>query len=297
MKVLITGSSGFLGQVLVDKFKDTKEVKTLSRQQDSDFVVDIVKPFSGLPYFDRVLHCAGKAHTIPKNEHESKAFFEVNVEGTKNLLNALELATPKQFVLVSTVAVYGLEEGNLVNECHPLFGSSPYAKSKILAEELVLEWGKKYDVNILILRLPLIVGKNPPGNLGKMIQALRSGRYVTIGKGDARKSMILASNLAIFLESLNLNLKGIYNLTDGYHPSFSELEQFICRQFAKRKPYRIPLRLAKVIGKIGDKIPLFPVKSNTIDKIIKELTFDDAKAIKEINWRPQSVLQNLILTN
>lgn len=297
MKVLITGSSGFLGQVLVDKFKATKEVKTLSRQQDSDFVVDIVKPFSDLPYFDRVFHCAGKAHSIPKNEHESKAFFEVNVEGTRNLLNALELATPKQFVLVSTVAVYGLEEGTLVNECHPLFGTAPYAKSKILAEELVLDWGKKNDVNILILRLPLIVGKNPPGNLGKMIQGLRSGRYVTIGKGDARKSMILASNLAVFLESLNLNLKGIYNLTDGCHPSFSELEQLICRQLAKRKPYRIPLRLAKVIGKIGDIIPLFPVKSNTIDKIVKELTFDDAKAIKEINWRPQSVLQNFKLTN
>jgi len=178
-----------------------------------------------------------------------------------------------------------------------LLGSTPYAKSKILAEELVLDWGKKHDVNILILRLPLIVGQNPPGNLGKMIQAMKAGRYVTIGRGDSRKSMILASNLANFLESLNLDCKGIYNLTDGYHPSFNELEQLFFQQLAMPKPYRIPLGLAKLIGKIGDIIPFSAVKSKTIHKIIKELTFDDTKAVKEINWRPQSILQNFKITN
>jgi len=178
-----------------------------------------------------------------------------------------------------------------------LLGSTPYAKSKILKEELVMDWGEKNKVNILILRLPLVVGQNPPGNLGKMIQAIRAGRYVTIGKGDARKSMILATDLGDFLESANLDLNGTYNLTDGYHPSFKELEQLICRQLGKRKPYIIPLELARLIGKIGDIFHFFPVKSKTIDKMIKELTFDDTKARKEINWKAQSVLENFKLRN
>lgn len=297
MKTLVTGASGFLGQILVNKLSSTSEVKSLSKSQGNDFVVDMVKPFSALPSFDRVIHCAGKAHSIPKSEQESKAFFEVNVKGTQNLLNALELTPPKQIVLVSTVAVYGLEEGNQINESHPLLGSTPYAKSKILKEELVMDWGEKNKVNILILRLPLVVGQNPPGNLGKMIQAIRAGRYVTIGKGDARKSMILATDLGDFLESANLDLNGTYNLTDGYHPSFKELEQLICRQLGKRKPYIIPLELARLIGKIGDIFHFFPVKSKTIDKMIKELTFDDTKARKEINWKAQSVLENFKLRN
>jgi len=297
VRTLLTGATGFLGQILVRQLNSSGEIKTLSKSQGNDFVVDIVKPFTSLPNFDRVIHCAGKAHAIPKSEVESKAFFEANLDGTRNLLNALELTPPKQFVFVSTVAVYGLKEGKQVNESHPLLGSTPYAKSKILAEELVIDWGNKNNVNVLILRLPLIVGPNPPGNLGKMIQALKAGRYVAIGKGDARKSMILATNLADFLEFLNLDLKGIYNLTDGYHPSFSELEQLICQQLAKREPCKLPLVLAKAIGKIGDIIPFFPVKSKTIDKIINELTFDDTKAIMEINWRPQSVLQNFKLIN
>ncbi len=297
MKTLVTGASGFLGQILVKKLYSTGEVKSLSKSQGNDFVIDIVKPFSALPSFDRVIHCAGQAHSTPKSEQESKTFFKVNVEGTQNLLNALEQTPPKQLVLASTVAVYGLEEGKQVHESHPLLGSTPYAKSKILKEELVMDWGEKNKVNILILRLPLVVGQNPPGNLGKMIQAIRAGRYVTIGKGDARKSMILATDLGDFLESANLDLNGTYNLTDGYHPSFKELEQLICRQLGKRKPYIIPLELARLIGKIGDIFHFFPVKSKTIDKMIKELTFDDTKARKEINWKAQSVLENFKLRN
>jgi len=297
VRTLITGASGFLGQILVNKLTSKEEVKTLSKSQGNDFVVDIAKPFSSLPNFDRVIHCAGKAHSLPTNELESSAFFQVNFEGTRNLLNALELEPPKQFILISTVAVYGIEEGKQINENYPLLGSTPYAKSKILAEELVMEWGEKNNITILILRLPLIVGQNPPGNLGKMIQAIKAGRYVTIGKGEARKSMILATNLANFLETLNLNLHGAYNLTDGYHPSFNELEQLICEQLVRRKPFRIPLGIARMIGKIGDVFPFFPIKSKTIDKIVKELTFDDSKATKEINWKPQSVLQNFKLTN
>lgn len=297
MRTLITGASGFLGQILVNKLNSTKEVKTLSKSQGNDFVVDISKPFSSLPNFDRVIHCAGKAHSLPKNELDSKAFFQVNFEGTRNLLYALEMNPPQQFILISTVAVYGIEEGKEINENCPLLGSTPYAKSKILAEELVMEWGKKNNVSVLILRLPLIVGQNPPGNLGKMIQSIKAGTYVTIGKGEARKSMILANNLASFLQTADFNLQGVYNLTDGYHPSFNELEELFCEQLARRKPYRIPLGMARMIGKIGEIFPFFPVKAKTIEKIVKELTFDDTKAMKEINWKPQSVLQNFKLTN
>lgn len=297
MRTLLTGASGFLGQILLSHLNPKEEVKTLSRGRDNDFVLDIVKPFTSLPNFDRVIHCAGMAHSIPRNGHEAKAFFEVNVEGTRNLVNALKLAPPKQFILISTVAVYGLEEGKQVNENSPLLGYTPYAKSKILAEDLVTEWGDEHHVNVLILRLPLIVGHNPPGNLGKMITAIKAGRYVSIGKGDARKSMILASNLAELLESSDLKMRGIYNLTDGYNPSFSELEELICQQLDKQKPYRIPLVVAKFFGKIGDLIPCFPIKSKTIHKMTKELVFDDTKAVKEINWRPQPVLQNFKLIN
>ena len=77
-----------------------------------------------------------------------------------------------------------------------MLGGTPYADSKIQAEELLREWGKLNNVNMLILRLPLLVGENPPGNLGSMIRAIKKGYYFRIGDGSARRSMVLAEDIA-----------------------------------------------------------------------------------------------------
>jgi nucleoside-diphosphate-sugar epimerase len=292
LKVLITGASGFLGQHLIKHLKAEHEVYTFSSSGVNDFLFDITKTIPSLPYFDMVIHAAGKAHSIPKSIEDSNKFFNVNVEGTKNLLKSLDANKPKQLVFISSVSVYGLDEGTLINENSPLLGSTPYAKSKIQAEDFVIKWGNLNDVNITIFRLPLIVGINPPGNLGKMIKAIRKGRYFKIGDGTSRKSMILADNLGIFLNTIDLNTTGVFNITDGYHPSFAEMEGLICNQLNKPKPIKIPFFVAKILGAIGDFIPFFPINSNTIRKIVNELTFDDSKARIEINWKSASVLKN-----
>jgi nucleoside-diphosphate-sugar epimerase len=297
LKVLITGASGFLGQYLIKQLKTEHEVYTLSNRSGNHFVFDITKAIPSLPHFDIVIHAAGKAHSIPKSIEDSNEFFNVNVEGTKNLLKALETNKPQQLVFISSVSVYGLDEGKLINENSPLLGSTPYAKSKIQAEDFAVKWGNLNDVNITIFRLPLIVGITPPGNLGKMINAIRKGRYFKIGDGTSRKSMILADNLGVFLKTIDLNTKGVFNLTDGYHPSFAEVEDLICNQMSKPKPFKIPFFLAKALGGIGDLIPFFPLNSNTIRKIVNELTFDDSKARNEVNWKSQSVLENFNFFN
>ena len=297
MKVLITGASGFLGQYLIKQLKAEHEVFTFSNRSGNDFVFDITKTIPSLPHFDIVIHAAGKAHSIPKSIEDSNEFFNVNVEGTKNLLKALETNKPQQFVYISSVSVYGLDEGTLINENSPLLGSTPYAKSKIQAEDFAVKWGNWNDVNITIFRLPLIVGINPPGNLGKMINAIRKGRYFKIGDGSSRKSMILAENLGIFLNTIDLNTKGVFNLTDGYHPNFAEIEELICNQISKSKPINVPFFLAKSLGVIGDIIPFFPLNSNTLRKVVNELTFDDSKARNEINWKSLYVLENFNFFN
>ena len=297
MKVLITGASGFLGQYLVKHLMSTHDVFTLSSKAGNDFVLDIVEQIPLLPQFDLVVHAAGKAHSIPLNIDDSNDFFKVNVEGTKNLLKGLELNKPKQLIFISSVSVYGLDQGILINENHPLLGSTPYARSKILAEKLVLNWGLHHNVKIIVFRLPLIVGINPPGNLGKMIYGIKKGLYFTIGEGKSMKSMVLADNLCQFINSFNLNFSGVFNLTDGYHPTFNEIEKLLCSQLNKPKPFRLPKNLSKLIGVIGDYLPFFPLNSKTLDKILHDLTFDDSKAISEINWKPLSVLENFKLSS
>ncbi len=292
MKVLITGANGFLGTHIVQRYQDEHEVYRFGRGNGNEFTGDIVS--SIVPFgetFDLVIHCAGKAHSLPKNKLEEDEFFKVNHIGTINLLKALTVNKPKQLVFISTVAVYGMETGDLISESHLLQGQTAYAKSKILAEQEVLSWGDENGVKVLILRLPLIAGVNPPGNLGKMIKGISSGKYLSIAGGRAKRSVVLAEDVAEFLIG-NSDGEGIYNLTDGYHPSFRELEIVIAKQLNRKIPISISEGVAELIGKLGDWIPKSPVNSNMIHKMSHDLTFDDQKARNELGWAPRKVVDH-----
>lgn len=288
--ILITGSTGFLGRQII-KCIGQHHVKTLSRH-NADYEVNLkdeVAVLSGK--FDIVIHAAGKAHVVPKTEAEKKDFFDVNVAGTQNLLKAID-ALPdktKAFVLISTVAVYGKESGTNINEDTALLANDAYGLSKVQTEQLVQQWCINNNVICTILRLPLIAGPNPPGNLGAMIDAIKKGYYFNIAGGHAKKSMVLATDVAkIILKTATIG--GIYNLTDGRHPSFFELGNYIAMQLNKKTPYNIPYPIAKLMAIAGDMIgKRSPINSDKLKKITSDLTFDDSKAVKHLAWQPTPV--------
>ena len=294
---LVTGASGFLGSILIKSFKASgTDIVGLSRKKQQ-INVELSQTFS-LPsngLYNTVIHCAGKAHIVPRTPEEEQDFYKVNFEGTKNLCHALSGLNklPQSFIFISTVAVYGVDKGENINENHPLNGNTPYAKSKILAEEWLQEWGKENKVVIGILRLPLIAGFNPPGNLGAMIKGIKSGKYLSIGKADARKSVVWAEDIAGIIPRLS-EIGGIYNLTDGYHPSFGELESSIAQALGKKRPFKIPQFLANILGFVGDIVGTkFSINSDKLQKITSTLSFDDSKARNELNWKPTKVLDKI----
>jgi nucleoside-diphosphate-sugar epimerase len=294
MELLLTGSSGFLGKFIFRELSELFSIKTLSRK-NSDLLYDLANNIPNLSNFDMVIHAAGKAHSVPKNKLENTAFFDVNVKGTENLLQGIEHSgtLPKSFIFISSVAVYGLNSGENINEETPLLAKDPYGFSKIQAEKLVLDWCFRHNVTCTILRLPLLVGENPPGNLGAMINAIIKGYYFNIDGGNARKSMVLANDVAAFIPKV-YNIGGVYNLTDGYHPNFNELSNSICKNKNKKKPLNMPINIAVMLGYIGDVIgKTMPINSNKIKKITSDLTFDDSKARKIVGWNPNPVLNDL----
>lgn len=290
MNVLLTGANGFLGKSILKEFLVNNTVFSLSRNS-GDYKVYLEHKIPEFKdSFELIIHAAGKAHSIPKTDAEKKQFSDVNVLGTSNLLRGIgKSGIPKQFVFISSVSVYGQEFGKGINEKHQLEAKDPYGLSKIDAEVLVTEWCKKHNVVCTILRLPLLVGKNPPGNLGSMIKVINKGYYFNIAGGKAKKSMVLVKDVAAFI-SVVAPIGGIYNLTDGIHPSFSELSIAI----SKKKHLSLPLGLAKFCGRLGDLIgDKAPITSLKVKKITSDLTFDDTKARKLLNWNPESVLEYL----
>ncbi len=288
-KIFLSGSTGFLGNIIINNLEHKYKISELINSDTLQTIRLEQKAPVFREVYDMVIHCAGKAHSIPRNEIERNKFFEVNVIGTQNLLKGLaSVGVPKQFVFISSVAVYGKENGVNITENEKLNAKDPYGLSKIQAELLVIDWCNKNKVVCTILRLPLLVGKNPPGNLGTMIKAIQKGYYFNVGGGKAKKSMVLAENVARFIPVI-APIGGTYNLTDGDHPSFSALSFAI----ANKKMINLPLSVVKIIGYLGDFFgKKTPINSIKVKKMTSDLTFDDSKA-REMGWKPQPVLEYL----
>lgn len=299
MTILVTGASGFLGRYLCFELLKFNKLFKLSRNR-SDYDLNLDTSVPCFKYsFDLVIHAAGKAHSVPKTSKDKQAFFDVNLKGTQNLLQGLEESEslPNAFVFFSTVAVYGRESGVNISEDTPLLAKDPYGLSKIQAEQLVLDWCKRNNVVCTILRLPLLAGANPPGNLGAMIKGIKRRYFFNVAGGRAQKSIVLASDVADCILKVS-EIGGIYNLTDGYHPTFNELSRVISLQLGRKSVPNMPLFFAKVLAKIGDLIgDKFPINSNKLSKMMEPLTFDDSKARKVFGWNPTSVLKGFKIRN
>jgi nucleoside-diphosphate-sugar epimerase len=247
--------------------------------------------------YDVVLHACGKAHTVPKTEAEKQVFFDVNYQGTVNLCQALEnVGVPRALVFISTVAVYGCEYGDLITEEHPLEGTSPYAKSKIMAEEYLQEWCERNHVVLGILRPSLLAGKNAPGNLGAMANGVKKGFYMNIAGGKVVKSILMAEDIARLLPLL-AEKGGVYNVCDTNQPSFGQISESVARQLGKRKPISIPYWMAWCMAKVGDLLgSKAPINSYKLEKMTKSLTFSNEKARRELGWEPLDVLSNYTIS-
>lgn len=294
MKLLFTGASGFLGSNLYSLLNDIYQIETVGLTPQDDYTVNLVSDIPKLDSkYDVVLHAAGKAHSIPKTEEEKQLFFDVNLQGTKNLCTALENSgVPKAFIFISTVAVYGCDFGENITEEHPLNGNTPYALSKIKAEEYLQGWCAMHNVKLSILRPSLIAGPNPPGNLGAMIKGIKTGKYLSIAGGGARKSVLMVQDIANLIPLL-IERGGIFNVCDTCQPTFRELETIISKQLNKKLPMSIPLGMANLMAKIGDLLgEKAPINTIKLRKITESLTFSNEKAIRELGWKPMNVLDN-----
>ena len=144
---------------------------------------------------------------------------------------------------------------------------------------------------VLILRLPLIAGKNPPGNLGAMIRSIKKGYYFRIGDGKPGEAWCWQR----MWQGLSHHTKALqepYNLTDGCHPTIRELDEAIAQDLTEESRH-IPASFVKSAARAGDFLPFLPINSIKFEKLTSSLTFSDAKARREIGWQSRPVVDNL----
>ncbi len=194
--VLVTGAQGFLGSAIVELLvKQSVPVRALVRSAHaSNGMVDyqvadiadraaMVKAMEGVSV---VIHAAGLAHKRAPAEQ----FHQVNAVGTANVMEAAVRAKVKRFVLVSSVSVYGSRPPADCSEQHLPRPETPYAHSKLKAEQIVSNACSRADISAALLRMATVYGEGDRGNLSHLIAAAKRGLLIPVGHGRNRKTLI-----------------------------------------------------------------------------------------------------------
>jgi len=207
----------------------------------------------------------------------------------------LKLANRKSisnFVFISSVAVYGENYGLEISESSILAPKSNFGRSKRYGEIQINKWAQENDSNFLCLRLPLVLGRNPPGNLGKLIHSIKEGHHVYLYGNKARKSVVFSSDVSCFIEKwlLKSNKKsGAINLANMTTPTFNWIEQAIANDSQVSFYTKIPIGLFWVLivfirKNFGISVPI-------IGKLFYPLTFSDSLARQEFGYTSKELNQ------
>lgn len=269
MKILITGSNGYLGSRFINQYKNKyKFVKfSLLNQKLEDINFDRI---------DIVLHCAALVHQ--KVEHSYKKYYEINVEYPVKLAKLAKQNGVKQFVFISTIAVYGEEKEKLDENtsCNPI---TPYGKSKLEAEKELLKLNDDTFI-VSIIRPPMIYGKNAPGNIDSLIKLVKKLPIIPLGKIENKRSFISIQNLCYIIDEVITQQKtGIFLASDDEPLSTSRLIELIAKNLDK-KIYLVKIPFFESLLKILK--PSFHKRlygSLEVDNsVTKEVLFGKAKA-------------------
>lgn len=248
MKILFTGATGMLGRYLLPMLKDLGDVKSLQRE-DADFICDLTAdvPDFGDRTFELVVHAAGSTD-------EANAI-DLNLEGTRHLLQALEKNTPKEFVYLSSWEVYSPDSGVNVSEEHQTWAASKVGQSKARAEQLVKEWCAERDITLTILRPARMFGKGVHGEMKDLFNDVINSRYIHVRGNEARLSLICAIDVAKAIIALR-SIGGTYNVLDGVGATWIALaEAMSANSGAMKRQTFLPSKWADAAWKFTSWIP------------------------------------------
>jgi nucleoside-diphosphate-sugar epimerase len=229
-------------------------------------------------------------------------YYNVNVEGTRNVLSAAEAVGVESIVFTSTVALYGLQGGEPEEDATPA-PFNDYGRSKLQAEELLAEWVKGGDRRrALIVRPTVVFGEGNKGNVNTLIRQIDQGRFVFVGSGQNRKSMCYVGNFVPFLTWLSEQDADpgfrIFNYVDKPDLTSAELVRLIRSELGLSPDGGV--RLPKVIGMLGglafDAVSTltgrrYPVSSIRIRKFCADTTIG-ASAVKETSFEPPFAIRD-----
>jgi nucleoside-diphosphate-sugar epimerase len=290
----LIGASGFVGTRLIDVAKEEFNIVNLDKQQSYYFPeITTIGDIRSIQNINEVLQNKEIVVLLAAEHRDdvspTRLYYEVNVQGTKNVLKAMDNNDVKHIIFTSSVAIYGLNK-QCPSEEHKPDPFNHYGKSKWQAEELLREWYNKDQANrsLTIIRPTVIFGERNRGNVYNLLKQIASGKFLMVGKGTNYKSMAYVGNVAAFIKfHMHSNTTGyrVYNYIDKPDLSMNELVSQVERSLNKKlSSVSLPYWLGMLGGFGFDILSLFTrrkfsVSAVRVKKFCATTQFDSSSAL------------------
>lgn len=294
MQVVLIGASGFVGTRLINILKENHKLKNFDKNQSVFHPeITLIGDVRNQSDLDKELRDQ-ETVVLLAAEHRDDVFpinlyYDVNVQGARNVLQAMDKNGVKNIIFISSVAIYGLNKLN-PDENFPADPFNHYGKSKWQAEVILREWFELDPKNrsLTIIRPTVIFGERNRGNVYNLLSQIASGKFLMVGKGNNYKSMAYVGNIAAlikhFIETIHPGYQA-FNYVDKPVMNMNELIQQVEKSLNKKIPaIRFPYWIGYTGGLFFDLIAKATGKKLSISSVrVKKFcatTQFDANAVK-----------------
>lgn len=296
-EILITGSTGFIGRALTQQLAKQKNnvVSAVRRPIISDHghikqiqignICSTTDWTNALDGIDIVIHLAGCAHIIDNSDKEDllKTYQKNNTYGSLNLATQAIKSGVKRFIFISSIRVNGARNESPFTEKDPPNPQEAYAVSKMETEQGLYQLAEEFDMEIVIIRPPLVYGPNAPGNFGRLLRVVIKGIPLPLGAIHNQRSLVALDNLVDLIATC-IDHPAAANQTflagDGEDLSTTELLQRVAKALG-RPVYLIPVPVC-----ILKFCSVLLNKRDVYQRLCSSLQVDISKARKVLGWIP-----------
>ncbi len=308
--VLVTGATGALGPRVVSAFHSSGyAVRTLSKDEATPGIFpptvearqgDVCDPEdvrSAVNGIAAVVHMAALLHVIKPSPLLHGRYEQINVGGTRTVIEAAVRAGVRRVVFFSSIAVYGPSGGHVVTEETPPRPDSPYAVTKLAAERIALDARSvEGDPISVVLRLGAVYGSRIKGNYRRLLELLAHRRFVAAGDGRSRRTLVYdrdVARAAVLAADHPAAAGRVYNVTDGHVHTVKEIVETMCEALGRTPPrFRLPVRPVRLLaGLLEDAARLLgresPIGRGAIDKYTEDIAVEGRRIQAELGFQPQ----------
>lgn len=302
LKLLITGANGFLGSEIVRQavvFANLQifacDKTAASNPPNIDYrcadILNLPSLNNALRGVSCVIHAAGLAHIFDKTKAANAPFKSVNEIGTANTVQAAADNGLRHFVLISSVSVYGGSRNGGAEDsgCYP---QGPYAESKYQAEQRAIEIAEASGMALTILRLATVYGEGDPGNVARLMRSIDHERFIWIGNGLNRKSLLHREDVAqacLAVIQSPASAVMVYNVS-APPCTMREVVESLAGALGKRIPsFGIPASMVRGISGLLSGLPISRLQTlgATTQKWLADDVYDGLKFAQAFNFQTQ----------